>query len=317
MRFNPSSNPYTERISSTLQSLALEEWQLERKKKLASDILKQLSSGGLIQEAGAMEGSGGNPNSIQAGGLLGQSNMGPAFVSGIDLETGMPKISFQSPKDLEETRLLKEIKNNPQYRNKGVSIGGQTFERIPTKEEKEQDIADEANKKSVVKAEEERVVNASKMERLGSIVDVIEQEYKKTKTPGGLSGFIRRPIETFGRHLQLTPNQRTDSAYGSFVKGIKAQLARGLGEVGNLAKNEQEDAMNLVPTLLDDPDTATKKLTALRELINRIKSRAGKSFISPATGNNSSSGFVRKGTLPDGTRVGMKADGTVEVINAE
>ena len=129
-------------------------------------------------------------------------------------------------------------------------------------------------------AEKDRQLNISKISRLTNLVDLVETEYAKTKTPGGFSGLLRRPAETFTRGMQATGNQRQDKAYGDFVKGMRVQLARALSEVGNLSEPEQKAAMDLVPSLLDDPRTAEIKLKQLRDLVAKVQAQ-------PAEGENS------------------------------
>ena len=68
MRFNPSSNQYTDLAMKTLLGLATEEYKLSRKKESATQLIKQLKEGGLLGEEGDFE------------------------VSGYDASTGVPKI---------------------------------------------------------------------------------------------------------------------------------------------------------------------------------------------------------------------------------
>jgi hypothetical protein len=121
-------------------------------------------------------------------------------------------------------------------------------------------------------SEKEKQVNATKVGRLSNLIDVIEKKYDETKTP---SNPILRAGETFSRNLQLTNNQRTDKAYADFLGGVRAQLARAMGDVGNLSEYEQKAVMELVPTLLDDPKTAKIKIKNLRDFIKQVQTSAG------------------------------------------
>ena len=120
-------------------------------------------------------------------------------------------------------------------------------------------------------AEKDRQLNISKISRLNNIVDIIEKEYAKTETSGGITGLIRRPAETFSRNMQVTKNQRQDKAYADFAKGMRVQLARAMSEVGNLSELEQQAALDLIPNLLDDPETSKIKLQQLRDLVTTVK----------------------------------------------
>lgn len=122
-------------------------------------------------------------------------------------------------------------------------------------------------------AEKDRQLNIGKVSRLTNLVDLIETEYTKTKTPTGLSGILRRPLETFTRGIQITENQRQDKAYGEFIKGMRVQLARALAEVGALSEPEQKAALDLVPDLLTDPRTAAIKFKQLRDLVITVQGR--------------------------------------------
>lgn len=278
MGFNASSNKYTDQLMSMMGSLAMEEMQLERKKTQAAEILKNLQSGGLF--GGGTPGAKPNtaqPNMPGAVPMAGGNGLfGDAYVSGVDLETGMPKISIMSPKEKAEMGLMEDIKNDPGFRRKSVSAGGQTFERVPTPEEKEIEVQDEAYKKAIVKSEEEKVTNATKVGRLSNLVDLVEKKFAETKTPQGVGGFIKRPVENLLMGAQLTENQRTDKAYVNFVEGLKAQLARAMGEVGNLSETEQKSAIRLIPNTWDDPRTAAKKIQTLREFVTQIQDAARK-----------------------------------------
>ena len=133
-------------------------------------------------------------------------------------------------------------------------------------------------------AEKDRQLNISKISRLTNLVDLIETEYEKTKTPSGISGVLRRPLETFTRGVQFTENQRQDKAYGDFIGGMKVQLARAMSEVGNLSMPEQQAALDLVPDLLTDPRTAEIKLKQLRDLVSKVQGSPNRNDTSTASG---------------------------------
>lgn len=134
-----------------------------------------------------------------------------------------------------------------------------------------EDIGLDAKKDALKASEKEKQLNAAKVGRLSNLVDVIEQRYAETKTP-------QNPIFRFGENiskgLQITPNQRTDKAYANFVSGIRAQLARAMGDVGNLSEFEQKAVLDLIPTLGDDPRTANLKIQNIREFIAQVQKSA-------------------------------------------
>ena len=324
MRFNPSNNQQTNQIFNLIVGLAGEEYRLQRKKQAAAEMLKDLQGSGLF---GMPEGqypirvSSGFPRGGKRrlpelqqplGGLLD----GSSYISGIDLETGMPEVSFMSPKDQQEMSLMSEVSGNPRYRRKSVSVGGQTYERVPTDPEFEEEASRKATADAMAAAEKEKITNATKVGRLSNIIDLIETKYAETKTPSGRSGFIRRPMETFSRGLQMTENQRIDKAYADFRTGARAQLARAMGEVGNLSESEQKAAMDLVPDLLDDPRTAAKKIQNLRDFVKQIQEAAAKpttSFLkAPGSKATKSGGQLMQDA--NGNRALVYPDGSFEEV---
>ncbi len=122
-------------------------------------------------------------------------------------------------------------------------------------------------------AEKERQLNVSKVGRLGDMSNILEKRFAETNPQSGIMGPISGMIDVALKGLQSTPNQVNDRAYVSFVKGFRAQLARAMGDVGNLSEPEQKAAMNLVPNMLDSKETAAKKLSNLRDLISTIQTR--------------------------------------------
>jgi uncharacterized protein YfkK (UPF0435 family) len=134
----------------------------------------------------------------------------------------------------------------------------------------------------------ERQLNASKVGRLTDIANVIEKKFAETSPHSGPIGALSGIIDIGMSGLQATPNQVNDYSYRSFVKGLRAQLARAMGDVGNLSEPEQKAAMNLIPGLLDTKETAAKKLSNLRDLISTIQTKNNEQLIQPAfTGGRS------------------------------
>ena len=197
--------------------------------------------------------------------------------SGISQEIGKTQEQLQPDDSLQENGQLSNKKRPPKRipigedENGLVIFGDNPDYKQALEIEKEERSIDLVAKKA---SEKDRQLNIGKISRLTNLVDLVEAEYAKTKTPGGIFGILRRPVETFSRGIQATENQRQDKAYGDFVKGIRVQIARAMSEVGNLSEPEQKAAMDLVPSLLDDPRTAEIKLKQLRDLVAKVQAGA-------------------------------------------
>jgi len=153
---------------------------------------------------------------------------------------------------------------------------GVPYEQMMTPEEIQKSTQQKAEEQAATATEKERQLNASKVSRLSDLANVVESRFAETSPKSGILGPISGTIDLALSNLQMTPNQVNDTAYRSFVKGFRAQLARAMGDVGNLSEPEQKAAMELVPTLLDSKETAAKKLSNLRFLISTIQARTNK-----------------------------------------
>lgn len=67
---------------------------------------------------------------------------------------------------------------------------------------------------------------------------------------------------------QIDPEMRT---YIAQLKGRGIQVIRALGEVGNLSQSEQEAAINNLPAVGDNLETAQMKIQALRNLFSEVR----------------------------------------------
>lgn len=114
------------------------------------------------------------------------------------------------------------------------------------------------------KIEQERQANLAKVKRLYPIIDIVEREWIKTK-PGnraeGLGKAVMSPLQV----------DKDVTSYQTFVKGMRAQLARAMGDVGNLSEPEQQAALNLVPTVSDSKDVGVEKLNKIRAFISNLE----------------------------------------------
>jgi hypothetical protein len=149
---------------------------------------------------------------------------------------------------------------------------------IPTQEETQRESENKAKEQALVQAEKERQLNISKVSRLSNIASDVEKKFMNT-SPYSSETFVGKMgiipllgmVDVAKSQLQATEAQRNDRAYISFLKGMRAQLARAMGDVGNLSEPEQKAAMELMPTLLDSKETGLKKLENLRDFIKTIQ----------------------------------------------
>ncbi len=183
---------------------------------------------------------------------------------------------------------------------------GLTLKRQPTPEEQGREISFESQKQSAIASEKERQLNVSKISRLGSIADFTEKKWLETKPGKGFFGRVSGASSIPLSYLQSTNQQSIDFAYKSFAKGMRAQLAKAMGDVGNLSEPEQKAAMDLIPSLMDTTEVGLKKIQNIRAFVNLIQSgdieSARKLLSTSAPGNvpgNVSGGFVEGGIYKD------------------
>ena len=120
-------------------------------------------------------------------------------------------------------------------------------------------------------SQKEVETNLGKVRRLRPIIDTIEKRYLETEPGSGVGGRAAGIKSLVVSGLQANEQQQIDASYRSFVKGIRAQLARALGDVGNLSVPEQKAAMDLVPSLMDNKETGLRKIKNLREFITNLE----------------------------------------------
>jgi len=132
------------------------------------------------------------------------------------------------------------------------------------------------NEQSMVAAAKERETAIGKANRLQKVGESVQREWLKTSPYKGLitkTGLV--PVlgmwDIVKKGAGATDAQQRDQAYASFVKGIRAQLARGMGDVGNLSETEQQAVSELVPTLFDSYESGIKKLEQISALVEDIR----------------------------------------------
>jgi len=117
-----------------------------------------------------------------------------------------------------------------------------------------------------------------KLNELGRVVDFFESKINEIPTGKGLPGRAKGFGVLLGAKLQTDPKA---AAYVTSVEGLRSQIARGLGEVGNLAEKEQEYAINLLPKITDNTETKIQKIQNFRDYI-KIKSGGGQPVSQPS-----------------------------------
>lgn len=120
----------------------------------------------------------------------------------------------------------------------------------------------------------------SKAERLGTVGDTVKNQWLKTSPYKGLitkTGLVPAlgMWDVLKKGIGATDAQQRDQVYANFVKGVRAQLARGMGDVGNLSEPEQVAVAQLLPTLMDSYESGIKKFEQISQLVADIKKRRG------------------------------------------
>ena len=145
-------------------------------------------------------------------------------------------------------------------------------------EELQQNLQQKVEEQSALAAGKETSVNISKVQRLETIGRRIEKEWLTTSPYSRKNLSIKvglMPLlgawDVVKSNLQATPAQENDKAYRNFVNLIRAQLARGMGDVGNLSEYEQAAVVGGIPTLMDTKETGIKKLQKIFRLVQDIR----------------------------------------------
>jgi hypothetical protein len=110
----------------------------------------------------------------------------------------------------------------------------------------------------------EQQLNLGKVKRLYPIIDTIEKEWLKTNPSTREEGLTKAAMSPFQVNKDV-------SSYQSFVKGMRAQLARAMGDVGNLSEPEQKAAMDLVPKVSDSKEVGQEKLLKIKTFIKNLE----------------------------------------------
>jgi hypothetical protein len=124
--------------------------------------------------------------------------------------------------------------------------------------------------------QKENEVALGKATRLETVGKTMEKEWLKTSPyKGKITGTGLVPVlglwDVVKKGLGATDAQRQDQAYSDFVQGVRAQLARGMGDVGNLSEYEQRAVIRLLPTLFDSYESGKLKLQKLFGMVEDLR----------------------------------------------
>lgn len=105
---------------------------------------------------------------------------------------------------------------------------------------------------------------ATKLRELNKVVDYFENKIGEIPSGTGIGGRLKGIGLGVEGMLQTNPKV---SAYNASIEGLRSQIARGLGEVGNLSEYEQRYASNLLPRITDNAETRANKIKNFRDYI--------------------------------------------------
>ena len=177
---------------------------------------------------------------------------------------------------------LMDILGKNQGANNALGVTGATLdpETGEVKLNFGQTPASKVKEQSQIARAKEQEVAVGKAERLKTVGETVKQQWLKTSPYKGAitkSGMV--PVlgqwDILKKGLGATSAQKQDQVYANFLQGIRAQLARGMGDVGNLSEYEQRAVIQLMPNLYDSYETGILKLGQLSQLVEDIKKTRG------------------------------------------
>jgi len=144
-------------------------------------------------------------------------------------------------------------------------------------------------------------LRAGKLSEMYKLIDFFETKINEIPSGEGLMGRAKGLGLKVSGALQLNPKV---TAYEASLSGLRSQIARGLGEVGNLAEQEQKFAMDLLPRITDNTETRQAKLKNFKDYIDL---KIGKTNISGQSQNQFNSiEEAESANIPSGTIVYIK-----------
>lgn len=118
-----------------------------------------------------------------------------------------------------------------------------------------------------------QIENINKLENAGNAIDELEQLFTKA---GGGQGFIGGNAANFMASLGLNSDVAT---YNSIARGLVNQISAAIGKTDSLnTEGEVQRALELIPQMTDDAQTAKNKLEQLRQMLESTKASTYKSY---------------------------------------
>ena len=124
-----------------------------------------------------------------------------------------------------------------------------------------------AEEQSQAAAKKDEAIRMKKLTGLKDAVDYFEKKINEIPVGSGFGGRLEGVKLSAEAALQVGEMGSKAAAYQSSVEGMRSQIARGLGEVGNLSETEQKAAINLLPKLTDNNETRAQKMQNFRDYI--------------------------------------------------
>lgn len=133
-----------------------------------------------------------------------------------------------------------------------------------------------AKEEADAKAMADEAVRQTKLSGLNDAINFFDKKIGEIPVGSGLPGRLQGLGLEAQAATQMGKYGASAAAYKADLEGMRSQIARGLGEVGNLAENEQKYAVRLLPNLTDNAETRIKKMQNFREYVeSRTQRRSG------------------------------------------
>jgi hypothetical protein len=117
--------------------------------------------------------------------------------------------------------------------------------------------------------QKERQLNEQKLGRLRNISSFYEKELEKIPVGSGVLGGLKAQANLFAAKNIPGINPKL-AAFSSMKEGSRAQLARAMGDVGNLSEVEQKAAEKLIPTGGESSEERAEKIRMLKDFVNTL-----------------------------------------------
>src|SRR4030042_3264581 len=104
IKFNPSTNPYTEQLTKLMGQLFIEDWKKKQQQKIMQANLEKLQGMGLFGNMGQV-GQGEDVNFSE----FGKRPSPQGYISGLNMSTGMPNVKFSSPNEISQQEFQQDV----------------------------------------------------------------------------------------------------------------------------------------------------------------------------------------------------------------